>query len=191
MTRISKHLQGMAKPQNDRRGSLLIQMVVVMAGMSIVMTIVATILFRLFHHESIVLSSVAESGTAARMASVMRRDIHSANEANASAEGDSLTVQQTDGRIVWSLGKPGLILRRIIKTTDQRDPELIPGERFRVPHVKVKFSVSSPTDGSRAVVTFVAHAEADVKSKVPSRVNSKSFSTTVVACVGLTSMDPR
>jgi hypothetical protein len=160
-------------------------MVVVMLGMSVLMTIVATILFRMFRHETTVLTSVAESGVAARIAGIMRDDIHSAKSVSVSANGKTLTVQQESVRIVWSQVSANTIQRTRIELAEDRDLESIPGERFRIQNVKTHFAVKAAENESKPIVIFTAFAGPDPRASTHSRVNNKPFKTKVVACVGL------
>ena len=155
---IKRHTQcsnrSLAPPTGkSRRGSMLIQMVIVIIGISMAMTVVGSILFRLFRHEANVLGTVAETRVTARLASLLRKDIHTADRVAVSSEGKTLTIHQDETQIVWSQVSPDELQRVLVPAREQRDPKKIPGERFRLLGVQTQFSISDANGQTEKGVT--------------------------------------
>lgn len=166
---------------------MLIQMVIVMIGISMAMTVVGSILFRLFRHEANVLGTVAETQVTARLASLLREDIHTADRVEVSGEGKTLTIHQDETQIVWSQVSPDELQRVRIPAREQRDPKKIPGERFRLLGVQTQFSISDANGQAEnhSTVTLTLSAKPDPANETRTRVNVRPLNTKVVACVGL------
>lgn len=149
----------MKRRQQNRRGSMLAQMVVVMTCMSILITLSGMLLFRLLHQQAEMTKAVVQTGTWTRLARDFRHDVHEANSAKQAGEGGSeLELTVDDGTITWR--SEGEIVHRAFRPADsQATVEATPGERYLCQDAAATFSVSEA--GSTGALAILQVSPAD------------------------------
>lgn len=121
--------QRISRPQ--RRGSSLIQLVVVMTVVSVMTTLAATFIIRLYRVEAGMVRHLAQTHVWQRVARDFRLDVHAARTAVLTNDPrPQLTLETDSGRIAW-LAETGVIRRIVLSDAASGDPREQPGESYR------------------------------------------------------------
>ncbi len=170
------HVVRSVNRRDTRRGSMLVQCVVIMMMFSMLMTIAGTALFRMFRQQVNLSASITQSAVLARLAREFRNDAHVATEAKLVGNaGHEIVLRNGDEIVTWAAGPQGLTrTTRKGQTTDAGVPETT-----RLIDVEIHFEVmSAPASGlSRVRMTLNPVADARFHVLTP---------TTVDAAVGTT-----
>jgi hypothetical protein len=149
----------MKQREQNRRGSMLAQMVVVMTCMSILITLSGMLLFRLLHQQAEMTKAVVQTGTWTRLARDFRQDVHEAKSAKQVGEkGSELELTVEDGTITWR--SEGEIVHRVFRPADsQAAVEATPGERYLCQNAAATFSISEAESTEPLAILQVAPAD--------------------------------
>jgi len=160
--RLNTHNQSSAldRCRRSRRGSALIQMAVTMTVMSVLLTVAATALFRMYRQQGRQLERIALTAAWQRLARDFRDDVHATRSVSLDEDDTSrLILGKPDGTVVWLVHEDEI--RRIQQargTTDVAASEISadqPGERYVFPDASLKFSLIAETAQAEIAVVEV------------------------------------
>lgn len=124
-----------------RRGSSLIQLVVTMTVVSVMTTLAATFIIRLYRVEAGMVRHLAQTHVWQRVARDFRRDVHAARTAVLTNDPQSqLTLETDSGRIAW-LAETGVIRRVVFSAAASGDPREQPGESYRFEDAQCRLAI--------------------------------------------------
>ena len=115
----------------SRRGTTLVQAVITITVMSILMTVVANALFRMYRQEALMVERAFATSTWLRLDRDFRQDMHAASAVNLSEDGTQLALTMPDSRVIWLAD--GENVRRIVPASAELDATTaaaIPGEQY-------------------------------------------------------------
>lgn len=133
----------------SRRGKSLIEMLVVIATMSVLLGFVAQTLHALMQAERVGTQSLAQSVSLSRLSRQFRQDVHAARQAERTPAGDGqhgpLRLSWPDGvTVVWSAAEESFI--RSVQRGDQVNGQ----EHYHIGRGAYRFDLSD--DGRRAAL---------------------------------------
>jgi len=125
-------------------------MAVTMTVMSVLLTVAATALFRMYRQQGRQLERIAQTAAWQRLARDFRDDVHATRSVSLNADDTSrLILNKPDGTVVWLVHEDEI--RRIQQARGATDVDVAeisadqPGERYVFPDASVAFSVVTET----------------------------------------------
>lgn len=135
-----------------RRGSWLAQMVITMSVLSVLMTVAATALFRMYRQEASMVRRTVRTAVWQRLNRDFRRDVHAALAISPSEDGTELVLLNADSRITWRTD--GDVVKRVLQESDSTVPtESIPGEQYAFAESSIRFVLEASSDAARQLAS--------------------------------------
>lgn len=160
---LSKDSSGHFRPASghcrhrSRRGSSLVQAVITMTVMSVLMTIVANALFRMYRQQTVMVERTFQTSTWLRLSRDFRQDVHASISIKRSGEGNQLEMALPETRVIWVTD--GASVRRIVPADDSVEPpdrtvlRSLPGESYTFVDCTVRLEVSSAGNGGEPIAS--------------------------------------
>jgi len=128
-------------PGLNRRGTSLIQLVAVMAVVSVMTTLAATFIIRLYRVEAGMVRHLAATHAWQRVARDFRLDVHAARTVVLTNDPQpQLTLETGSSRIAW-LTEAGAIRRVVRNEAASGDPQPRPGESYRFDDAQFRLAI--------------------------------------------------
>jgi hypothetical protein len=168
----------------SRRGTTLVQAVITITVMSILMTVVANALFRMYRQQALMVERAFATSTWLRLDRDFRQDMHAASVVNLSEDGTQLALTMPDSRVIWIVD--GENVRRIVPESeasaelDSTAAATIPGEQY-------VFADST----ARMILTKTGDAAAVASIEVTPPLTATGVSVPPNATVATTGLDHR
>lgn len=150
--------QSVPGPLRSRRGgSSLVQAVITMTVMSVLMTISAGALFRMYRQQSLMVERTFQTSTWLQMSRMFRQDVHAATVIRRLDDADQLEMATPEGRTFW-FADEGTV-RRVVTSQESDEAADVaslrsrPGENFTFVDSTVRLNLSSDDSDAASVAT--------------------------------------
>lgn len=146
-------------PPPARSGLTLIECLVVITILSVLMTLVGSILFRVYRHQAVLAVATHQTSTWLRLARTLRSDLHATTQVSASGDdGSQLALVLGSDSVTWAI--EGDRVQRTSKTSDEAG-EAVGAESFVLPHARLKFDISKIDNRQLVRLTATASKQTD------------------------------
>ncbi len=157
-----QHTEPHSRKRHRRCGGWLPQMVIVMSALSVLTSLGAVTLHRMFRMESQLIRTVGRGSSFDQMQRLFRDDVHASEgvTVQGNAKASVMKLEQGDTEVLWTIN--GDVLRRTQRPAgDETHQDKLPGERFEFPDTRMSFDLPEQTDEGKPSVSLVLEPAED------------------------------